>query len=462
MNKMMTFTSLMPHQKQAYDKLIGLKVGALYMEMGTGKTRTALEIIKTRLNAGKIDAVIWLCPCSVKTNLLFDIRKHSNLADLNGVLDICGIETLSTSVRENIRLLKVAVGHKAMLIVDESSLVKNHAALRSVHITSIAERCPYRMILNGTPVSKNEADLYSQWYILDWRILGYPSYWSFAANHLEIDDKGRIRRALNVDYLAEKMAPYTYQCKKSDCFVLPPKKICKWPFYMTPEQDENYDYVIKTLLTDLEKMCAESIYRLFGALQSVVSGFAVHVNDDFSIAKYPLFPDPKDNPRIKILLKIIDDEKDKIIIYCTYTYEIDTICQILNDVKPGSAVPFNGDIPQKRRQANIEKFRGPAQFFVTNKACGAYGLNLQFCHKIIYYSHDWDWGTRAQSEDRVHRYGQTEPVLIQEIYASNSIDEQILKCLERKENLVNALKHEIKKKNISSFLRGGKIENLQE
>ena len=38
-------TQLYPHQRAAVDKLIKIRIGALYMEMGTGKTRTTLEFI---------------------------------------------------------------------------------------------------------------------------------------------------------------------------------------------------------------------------------------------------------------------------------------------------------------------------------------------------------------------------------------------------------------------------------
>ena len=118
--------------------------------------------------------------------------------------------------------------------MDESNLVKNPFALRSIHITNIASRCPYRLILNGTPISRNEADLFSQWYLLDPRILGYKSYYSFAANHLEYDDNThRVRRVLNVDYLTEKISPYSVQLKKSDVIKLPAKRMTTRKFYLT-------------------------------------------------------------------------------------------------------------------------------------------------------------------------------------------------------------------------------------
>lgn len=58
--------NLLPHQTAAVQKLIKLKVGALFMEQGTGKTITTLEIARIRLEKEKINHIIWLCPCSVK------------------------------------------------------------------------------------------------------------------------------------------------------------------------------------------------------------------------------------------------------------------------------------------------------------------------------------------------------------------------------------------------------------
>ena len=154
-------TDLLPYQKKAYDKLKKIKVGALFMDMGTGKTRTALELIKKRVDEQKIDGVIWLHPCSIKMDLERNIATHSDLAE-TGELVMCGIETLSTSIKENLRLLELVSKKNMFLIIDESSLIKNPYALRSKNILQISELCQYKLILNGTPVTRNEADLFNQ------------------------------------------------------------------------------------------------------------------------------------------------------------------------------------------------------------------------------------------------------------------------------------------------------------
>lgn len=444
-------TSLYEHQIKAVDKLSNVKVGALYMEMGTGKTRTALELIKKRLDEGKVNHVLWLCPCSVKESLKRDIKKHAS-GDLS-MFTICGIETLSSSIRANIALLELVEQKSVYLIVDESNLVKNHKAKRTQNIIRLSESCKYKLILNGTPISKCEKDLFAQWYILDWRILGYRSFWSFAANHLEYDErvKGKIVRCLNVDYLVRKIAPYTYQVKKSECLDLPDKTYSNYYYSMTKEQLEHYDYVAEQLLFEVDELEPHTIYRLFSGLESVISGFRVKVGD--KLTRKPLFKNPMDNPRMQTLFEILDNLDEKVIIFCKYTKEILDIVEIANNrYGEGSAVAFCGELNQKKRQVNILEFKDSAKFFVANKICAGYGLDLQFCSYVIYYSNDWDYATRGQSEDRVHRIGQDKNVHIVDICASNTLDERIIKCLNRKEDLVASFKKELDRQKDNNFV----------
>lgn len=96
--------TLLPYQTEAVNKLIKLKVGALFMEQGTGKTITTLELVRRRYESQKIEAAIWLCPCSAKENIKREIIKHCP-PELMKIFTICGIETLSSSIRANDYLL---------------------------------------------------------------------------------------------------------------------------------------------------------------------------------------------------------------------------------------------------------------------------------------------------------------------------------------------------------------------
>ena len=441
---------LLKHQVAAVEKVRGLKVGALYMEQGTGKTRTTLDLIKTRLDKGKIDKVIWLCPCSVRQNLREDILYHCG--EEPPAIMIRGIESLSSSDRLYLELLSIAKKHKVMLVVDESNLVKNPFAKRTMRIKTIAEKCKYKMILNGTPVSRNEADLFAQWYMLDWRILGYQSYYSFAANHIEYKTvklpDGReiktdqIARIHNPEYLTQKISPYTYQIKKADCLELPDKVYdCQWA-YPTDEQSDHYDEVKYKYLEGVSEFRSETVYKLFTALQHVSSGRYVTTDPDEPMKTEPMFTWDK-NPRIRALKELLEGLGDEqAIIYAKYKSEIEEIESLLASMGK-SFTEFTGRIKQRQRQENRKKFQTGIQFMIANKVCGCYGLNLQFCHNVIFYSNDFDYATRSQAEDRVHRLGQKEIVHIYDICMAHTIDSFIADNLQRKEDMVKALKQQI-------------------
>ena len=163
------------------------------------------------------------------------------------------------------------------------------------------------------------------------------------------------------------------------------------------------------------------------------------------MATAELFSDPYANPRLKALLELVCSIGDeKAIIYTKYRSEARDIVAILEN-EGKSVVEFTGRIPYGRRIKELERFRGDAQFMVSNKTCGAYGLNLQFCRNIIFYNNDFDFATREQAEDRVHRLGQTEDVYIYDIIMGSSIDWFIISNLTQKTDMVEAFKREIQK-----------------
>lgn len=446
-------TKLYKYQSKAVDKLSKLKVGALYMEQGTGKTRTALEIIKNKMSKGKVEVVLWLCPCSVKNNLKEDIIKHTGELPTENNIIIRGIESLSSSDRLYLQLLELVKIYKVYLIVDESNLVKNKLAIRTERIIEISSFCKYKMILNGTPISKNEADLFAQWYILDWRILGYKSFYSFAANHLEYKTvklpSGRkittdqIIRVLNVDYLTEKIAPYMYQIKKDEVLKeLKPKQYHMRYFFLDDLQEEEYYETKELFLFNVVDWRSETIFKLFSALQHITSGKKVLSAPEKRMRTEKMYT-WENNPRIQCLKRTLEDiGEDKCIIFAKYQDEINDIALLLQSENK-SYIEFTGKISQKKRQENREKFKNHVQFMLANKQCGAYGLNLQFCHNIIFYSNDFDLATRLQAEDRVHRIGQDKIVNIYDICCKYTIDVFIANCLQNKTNLLDSFKKQI-------------------
>lgn len=450
---------LEPHQKDAVKKLSKLKVGALYMEQGTGKTRTAMQLAIDRYKAKKIDLIIWLCPCNVKGEIYQEWLKH--YGSVPRFLVICGIETLSSSVKWNSLLLDLVLSHNTYLIIDESLLIKNGRAKRTKNITRLADHCQYKLLLNGTPISRNEADLFAQWYALDWRVLGYTSFYGFARNHVVWDETrhGVIRGIKNVDYLTKRIAPYSYQITKDEAYDIPRKTYYSVFCSMSDKQFEHYEDISYFLMEKslLYMQDDYHIYQFFNALCAITSGRFVNFKEDGTSFTKPMFEDVKDNPRIQALdLAIRKYVSDQAIIFCKYQHEIDSVIEYLGAT---NCVEFTGRISTKNRQKALRTFRnGKAKYLVGNKSCAAFGLNLQFCNTVIFYDNDWTYSTRQQAEDRVHRRGQKRAVTIVDIIVDDSIDKTIYNCLMRKEDVLRYLKSKINSDQKEALFYGKEIQ----
>ena len=173
---------LHPAQIQAIDKLKELRVGALYIERQEGKLRTVVELVRCRLEKGRIDGVLWIC-AKRKTELIQDgLARYA--PEWNERVRLAGIEGLSHSLKRFLELLDTVKERRMMLVIDNGLLIKNAAALRTKRVLTLSAQCAYRLLISDVPFSRQVSDLFAQWYALDWRILGYRTYWGFCVNHL--------------------------------------------------------------------------------------------------------------------------------------------------------------------------------------------------------------------------------------------------------------------------------------
>lgn len=439
-----TATSLLGHQKDACEKLYRFKVGALFMEMGTGKTRTALELIHRKQK--HIDKVVYLCPVNLKDTVEQEILKHTDLTvddiylfnsktsfstiPAGKCFYIAGIESMSTSRRMKLCLYNL-ITEKTMVLLDESTYIKTHNSKRTTFITFSAEKAKYRLILTGTPLTQGVIDLFAQMKFLSPKILGYRSFHTFAANHLEYSEKypGMIINTHNTVSLAAKINPFVYQVTKKECLELPDKHYESYHYSMTMEQRRIYEQIKEDVLSELDEpgndagFCSYIIFKLFTELQKCLSGlFCPHGRID--------------------LLKSIADEipaDKKVIIWAKYLFDIESIKQALG----AECVEFTGNIPEHERKNQIKLFKESKRFFVATPSSGGHGLTLTEASFVIFYNNSFKYSERLQAEDRCHRIGQTEKVTYIDMSCRNSIDERILDALRNKKSIADEFREKV-------------------
>ena len=114
---------------------------------------------------------------------------------------------------------------------------------------------------------------------------------------------------------------------------------------------------------------------------------------------------------------------------------------------PANAHRITGAENLQERQAVINDFKnGKFNVLYITYGCGAFGLNLQFCHNIIFAEHTFDYAVREQAEARIYRLGQTEAVNYYDLNCANvGLEKLILKCIQKKGDMLQTIKTEIQK-----------------
>lgn len=450
-----TTTSLLPHQEAAVGKLRASRVGALFMEMGTGKTRTAFELV--HLRRGRISRVVYFCPVSLRHAVLGELVRHTDVAPEDvcivapGVDDagirrdaawyIVGVESMGGSDRMYMAV-RGLVTHDTYAIVDESTYIKGYTAKRTVRITQMCAGCRYRLLMTGTPLTQGIIDLYAQMRFLSEDILGYKSFYSFQRMHIRYSERfpGLIEGYRHADWIAAKVQPYVYQVLKSECVSLPPKVYSTRHFRMTMEQWMAYEAVRDEACDQIMEADARgrggskvllAIFRMFTKLQEIVCGY---LNEGGETREFG------GNPRLDALRETLDAMEDgKAVIYARDLYSIRRIAEMLG----GSCVVLTGEVPAREREEAIRRFAGDARYLVATQSCAGHGFTFTMARRMVFYNDGFKFSERVQAEDRIHRIGQTEQCEYVSLVCDDSIDERIQRALSCKEDALRSFRDDV-------------------
>ena len=326
-----------------------------------------------------------------------------------------------------------------MVVVDESTIIKNPKAERTKKVYELGEKAKYRRILTGSPIAKDPMDVFGQYTFLKPGILGTKSEHSFKHMYAVIQSletkAGRrfekIIRYQNLDELTEKMNKCSTRVLKDDCLDLPDKIYHRLSVEMTSEQKRAYNELKEFAMTTLDDttVTAEEKIQQLIRMHQVTCGF-INTEDGIKDIK---------NKRLPMLMEEVEKIDGKIIIFATYRHNIQQIMEALGkEYGKDSAVSYYGDTSQEKRVENIQRFQNDprTRFFVTNRA-GAYGITLTEASTTIYYANDYSLEVRLQSEDRNHRIGQTKSVNYIDMEVKGTVDEKIIKALREKKNIAD-------------------------
>lgn len=395
------------NQIKAFDKFCELKIGALFMKMGSGKTRVAVDLI----NYNEVDYCLYVTPYSTNANVTAELQKWG----INCEYDVVGYETIQSSDKTFLDLLAKLKGKRNFIVADESIFIKNENTKRFRRLVQLRNLCEYALVLNGTPLTKNEWDLYNQMYFLSPKIIGMnrEMFLNKFFTHIEYKRKGERKHdfykfsEVNAGALKKMIEPYIFECdlefgkEENNEYI---EVVCDKSRYVEEKEKKLKEY--------LARGNSETIINMLNNL-NVIGANAKEKNDD--------------------LCRYIKGKR--VIVYCCFLSEIEYISSKVD------CYVITGKTKQRKKV--IEAFKNGNKPLLMTLGVGAFSLNLQFCNEIVYSSLNFDYGKIEQSKYRIKRMGQEHDIKYTYFLGDFGINKLILENLARKRTLERLVKENL-------------------
>ena len=473
---------------------------AYIMDMGTGKSKLTIDVAGYSFLMRRITGVLVLAPNGVHTQWVDEqlpehmsddvsyyavawtgdkTKKHQRELDklfdagVNGQLAVLcvNIEALSSSKRAKDFVKRFVNAFRTMLVVDESTRIKNPSAKVTRFVTGTAKNCTMIRTLSGWPLAQSPLDAYVPYRMLDSTIWDGATFTGFRHRYADVvqqlnrqatEKRGKevyydiITGYRNMDELAERIGKISYRVQLEECTDLPPvvyktryiplteKQATLYkqmlddacvtvalqvqqeaPHVTIPERgtmsDEEY-FLWLLDSNDTKTVVAQSGGVKYTKLRQIIGG-NINLNEGTD-------PEPDwqciepNNPRLADLLEYTETMTHPCIIWAKYRIEIDQVCRALRE-KYGedSVLEYHGGVSKKQRDINKVEFQtGKYKFFVGNEASGGIGLQLTAARYMVYYTHSDSIEDRKQSERRARRIGQTGTLVITDYMAKSTIE----------------------------------------
>jgi len=476
-------TTPFKHQQRAIDFLKGKDSAALFMEMGTGKTKVVIDDAGRLFYDGKLDKVLVFCPNSIKSTWIEEVETHSPVLYDSCVYHsknkkltekfiakkfdslkylIVGIESMSAGKGHEIIERFIDDPDRIMVVVDESSTIKNYKAVRTKRIVSMVMKLnkdktfdryvKYRRIMSGTPMAKGLEDLFMQYWFLSPSIIDMKSFFAFRNRFCTMGgwQMKQVVGYRNHDELMKKVNPFTFRATKKEALDLPPKIYEKRLVELSPEQKKLYTTMRTNLLAVLKDevtTVTTAVTKILRLRQICGGHIGMPYEDELGRSKYRDLVIPGTNPKLNEVLQILEETDQKAIIWCVYQSEIEMIYNELTKKGINTVYAYGKNKEDENTEAR-RRFQTDedVRVYIGQPEGGGIGITLTAATLVIYFSNSSSSIARQQSEDRAHRHGQKgDKVTYIDILMHKTIDIKIIASLKQKKDFSSAVLQAIDK-----------------
>ena len=318
------------------------------------------------------------------------------------------------------------------LVIDESSRFKDPSTKRFKALKKHLKGFERRVILTGTPTPQGLSDLWAQVGILDLGQRLETSLTRFRDKYMMPDQMNRHTRVVYSwklknecdEIIKDKISDICVSLKAEDYLQLPTLSTIYHKIELDKNVKTKYDQLRKDMVLNIgkERITAPTAATLAGKLLQFTSG-AVYGEDGEAQEVH--------RAKLECLESIMEESSSPTLIFYHFKHSL----QRLRLQFPEAVVLDDDNIAAWRR--------GEIRMLLAHPQSGGIGLNLQ-CNvgetaQTVWFDLPWSSENYIQANARIYRQGQEKPVIIHHLVMSNSIDEHVIKVLDGKINLQEAL-----------------------
>lgn len=420
-------------------------------DMGLGKTIQAIGVINSDINIQKI---LVICPASLKLNWKIEIEKwqtrNLSIQIGNGIFPNSNIIILNYDILHKFKK-EIDLVKWDLLIVDECHYAKNPKSRRTKMLIGHKKeeiepiKANKKIFMTGTPIVNRPIELWPIVSFLNPKI--FNSFWDFAKRYCNAkqDKYGwNLSGASNLDELQNKLrSSIMIRRLKKDVLKELPAKIrqivtlpsngCSSAIKEEQKAYSNYESKlielkekVKLAKTENKESYNEAVKNLKQA-SSIAFGEIAKARHKVAVAKAPYVAE-----QIKEIIE--EDANKKIVIFTHHHDVVDLFMQEFGN----KAVKLTGQESSEQKQRAVEDFQNKSsiQIFVGSITAAGVGITLTAASHVIFAELDWVPGNITQAEDRCHRIGQENSVLIQHVVLDGSLDSKLAKTLIEKQEVI--------------------------
>ena len=441
----MNESDLHPYQRYAVDLIERHRFCGLFLDMGLGKTVSTLTAVKRMIYSFEVSKVLVIAPKRVaETTWTTEADKWEHLRCLK-LSKVIGTEKERAEAlgadadvyvinRENVCwLVRYLNGRMSfdMLVIDELSSFKSHTAQRFKALKSVRYQFSRIIGLTGTPAPNGYMDLWAELYLLDGgeRLGKYITRYREEYFHPLISVGAVVYRyglnAMSDIVISKKISDICVSMKAGDYLQLPKRIDNTINVILTKDEKRQYD-----------RFESEEILKINGETITAANAAAV-TNKLLQYANGAVYDETKNvhtihDAKIEALEELVEAASgDPVLVFYSYRHDAARIMERLKKYDP---VMLEGE-------KDISDWNeGKTKVLITHPASAGHGLNLQAGgHIIVWFGVTWSLELYQQANARLHRQGQTKPVMIYHLITKGTMDERVMKAIANKENGQNAM-----------------------